>query len=185
VTASASAGIATSPPYSCVPQTEDTITLLVDWVLTGKEQTHRATAVYTASWTAPTTQGIHSGQHLHYMGSRGDIAIDQAHRGYDVTVDGEGKTSYNPFYMKYTPSGSGHFDGQHGYGYISIAKFVEWAGALNAKEVESPAVFDDQDLPTIKNTELTTAILEAGRRSLDEKRSVGIEKDSNGKWILV
>jgi len=92
VTASASAGIATSPPYSCVPQTEDTITLLVDWVLTGKEQTHRATAVYTASWTAPTTQGIHSGQHLHYMGSRGDIAIDQAHRGYDVTVDGEGKT---------------------------------------------------------------------------------------------
>jgi len=119
------------------------------------------------------------------MGSRGDIAIDQAHRGYDVTVDGEGKTSYNPFYMKYTPSGSGHFDGQHGYGYISIAKFVEWARALNAKEVESPAVFDDQDLPTIKNTELTTAILEAGRRSLDEKRSVGIEKDCNGKWILV
>lgn len=75
-------------------QTEDTITLLVDWVLTGKEQTHRATAVYTASWTAPTTQGIHSGQHLHYMGSKGDIAIDQAHRGYDVTVDGEGKTRW-------------------------------------------------------------------------------------------
>src|ERR1700733_1722493 len=93
--------------------------------------------------------------------------------------------SYNPFYMKYTPSGSGHFDGQHGYGYISIAKFVEWAQALNAKEVESPAVFDNQDLPTIKNTELTTAILEAGRRSLDEKRSVGIEKDRNDKWILV
>ena len=87
--------------------------------------------------------------------------------------------------MKYTPSGSGHFDGQYGYGYISIAKFVEWARALNGKEVESPAVFDKQDLPTIKNTELTTAILEAGRRSLDEKRSVGIEVGSNGKWILV
>ncbi|KAF9511681.1 hypothetical protein BS47DRAFT_1372984 [Hydnum rufescens UP504] len=158
VTASASAGIATSPPYSCVPQTEDTITLL---------------AVYTASWTAPTTQGIHSAQHWHYMGSKGDVQIDQAHRGYDVTVDGEGKTSYNPFYMKYTPSETGHFDGQRGYGYISIEKFT----------VESPVVFDQHDLPTIRNTVLTTAILEAGRRSLDEKRSVGIEQNANGEWI--
>lgn len=87
--------------------------------------------------------------------------------------------------MKYTPSDSGHFDGQHGYGYISIAKFVDWARALNSKEVESPAVFDKQDLPTIKNTVLTTAILEAGRRSLDEKRPIGIEKDKSGKWVLV
>ena len=37
----------------------------------------------------------------------------------------------SPFeaYMHYTPSDSGHLDGQHGYGYIyiSIAKFVDWA----------------------------------------------------------
>lgn len=157
----------------------------MDWVLAGKEKTHKGTAVYTASWTAPTSQGIHTGQHFHYMGSKGDIAIDQAHRGYDVTVDGEGKASYNPFYMKYTPDASGRFDGEHGYGYISIAKFVDWARQLNAKVVDSPAVFDAQDLPTIKNTVLTTAILEAGRRSLDEKRTIGIEKDANGQWILV
>jgi D-galacturonate reductase len=31
VVASAATGIATSEPYNCVPQTEDTITLLVDW----------------------------------------------------------------------------------------------------------------------------------------------------------
>ncbi|KAF8320282.1 NAD(P)-binding protein [Clavulina sp. PMI_390] len=185
VTASASAGIATSDPINCVPQTEDTITLLVDWVLAGKESTHKGTAVYTASWTAPTTQGIHSGQHFHYMGSKGDIAIDQAHRGYDYTIDGEGRSFVNPFYMKYTPSDSGHFDGQHGYGYISIAKFVDWALAVNSGEVESPAVFDKQDLPTIRNTVLTTAILEAGRISLDEKRSVGIERTAEGKWKLV
>jgi len=185
VTASASAGIATSPPYECVPQTEDTITLLVDWAIAGKENTHRGTAVYTASWTAPTTQGIHSAQHWHYMGSKGDIQIDQAHRGYDVTVDGEGKSSYNPFYMKYTPSETGHFDGQRGYGYISIEKFVDAARSVNSKTVESPAIFDQLDLPTIRNTVLTTAILEAGRKSLDEKRSVGIQRNANGDWILV
>jgi len=184
VTASASAGIATAPPYECVPQTEDTITLLVDWASTSKPTTHRGTAVYTASWTAPTTQGIHSAQHWHYMGSKGDIQIDQAHRGYDITVDGEGKTSYNPFYMKYSPSEDGHFDGQRGYGYISIEKFIDAARAVNAKTA-SPETYDKWDLPTIRNTVLTTAILEAGRRSLDEKRSVGIERDANGKWVLV
>lgn len=31
VTASASTGIATSEPYNCAPQTEDTITLLTEW----------------------------------------------------------------------------------------------------------------------------------------------------------
>jgi hypothetical protein len=29
--------------------------------------------------------------------AQGDINIDQAHRGYDVTVDDTGKTWYNPF----------------------------------------------------------------------------------------
>jgi predicted dehydrogenase len=91
VTASASAGIATSEPYNCVPQTEDTITLLVDWESSTNPK-YRGTAVYTASWTAPMNAGIHSGQHWHYMGSKGDIHIDQAHRGYEVVIDGEGKT---------------------------------------------------------------------------------------------
>jgi D-galacturonate reductase len=95
------------------------------------------------------------------------------------------RRSYNPFYMKYTPSETGHFDGQRGYGYISIEKFVDAARSINLKTVESPAVFDHHDLPTIRNTVLTTAILEAGRRSLDEKRSVGIEQNANGEWILV
>ncbi|KAF8328129.1 NAD(P)-binding protein [Cantharellus anzutake] len=188
VTASASSGIATSPPYSCVPNTEDTITLLVDWAITGKEKTHKGVAVYTASWTAPTTQGIHSAQHWHYMGSKGDVAVDQAHRGYDVTVDGEGKTrtniSYNPFYMKYSPSETGHFDGQRGYGYISIERFIDAAVSVNEGSAR-PSDYDTYDLPTIKNTVLTTAILEAGRRSLDEKRSVGIDRGSSGNWILV
>lgn len=69
VVASAAAGIATSEPFNCVPQTEDTITLLVDWQsLTST--THRGTAVYTASWTAPLKAGIHTGQHWYYMAEK-------------------------------------------------------------------------------------------------------------------
>ena len=84
--------------------------------------------------------------------------------------------------MKYSPSGSGHFDGQRGYGYISIEKFVDAARSVNSGATQ-PGEFDVQDLPTITNTVLTTAILNAGRISLDEKRPVGISEDG-GKWIL-
>ena len=114
VVASAATGIATSEPYNCVPKTEDTITLLVDWQSV-KSSKHKGVAVYTASWTAPLNSGVHSAQHWYYMGEKvsqtlsyasvsqlsrhikGEINVDQAHRGYDVTADSSGKTWYNPF----------------------------------------------------------------------------------------
>jgi D-galacturonate reductase len=42
---------------------------------------------------------------------------------------------------------------------------------------------NNRDLPTLKNTLATTAILEAGRRSLDERRSIDIY-DHNGRLTL-
>ncbi|EIN13507.1 D-galacturonic acid reductase [Punctularia strigosozonata HHB-11173 SS5] len=181
VVASAATGIATSEPYNCVPQTEDTITLLVDWQSTTSTK-HKGTAVYTASWTAPLKSGVHSAQHWYYMAEKGEINVDQAHRGYDIVVDDSGKSYYNPFYMKYSPSESGHFDGQRGYGYVSIEKFIDAARSSNAGTTQ-PADFDKHGLPTIANTVLTTAILHAGRISLDEKRAVGIKKNGD-EWIL-
>ncbi|KJA26177.1 hypothetical protein HYPSUDRAFT_37061 [Hypholoma sublateritium FD-334 SS-4] len=181
VVASAATGIATSEPYNCVPQTEDTITLLVDWESV-KSKTHKGTAVYTASWTAPLKAGIHSAQHWYYMAEKGDITVDQAHRGYDLTYDDTGKSWVNPFYMKYSPSESGHFDGQRGYGYISIEKFIDAVRSVNAGRTQ-PSDYDKHGLPTIANTVLTTAILNAGRISLDEKRPVGIKNDGD-LWVL-
>ena len=69
VTASAAAGIATGEPFNCVPQTEDTITLLVDWQSLSSSK-HKGTAVYTASWTAPLKSGVHSAQHWYYMAEK-------------------------------------------------------------------------------------------------------------------
>ncbi|ESK98366.1 d-galacturonic acid reductase [Moniliophthora roreri MCA 2997] len=181
VVASAATGIATSEPYNCVPETEDTITLLVDWVSTSSSK-HRGTGVFTASWTAPLKAGVHSAQHWYYMAEKGDITVDQAHRGYDVTNDETGKMWYNPFYMKYSPSESGHFDGQRGYGYVSIEKFVDAARCVNAGQAKA-SDFDAHSLPTIANTVLTTAILHAGRISLDEKRPVGIKQEGD-QWVL-
>jgi len=179
VTGSASTGIATD--LGCVPETEDTITLLVDWEKKDGSG-RRATGVYTASWTAPQKAGVHSNQYFHFMGSKGEVRVDQAKRGYAVTEDESGLMWYNPFYMKYAPDEEGNFAGQGGYGYVSFEKFVDACQALK----EGRVTLDDLDrrgLPTLKNTIATGAILEAGRISLDEGRSVEIvEKD--GHWSL-
>ena len=84
--------------------------------------------------------------------------------------------------MKYSPSESGHFDGQRGYGYISIEKFIDAARSVNSGTLK-PSDYDKHGLPTIANTVLTTTILNAGRISLDEKRAVNI-KFSEGDWFL-
>lgn len=67
-----------------------------------------------------------------------------------------------------------------GYGYISIEKFVDAARDVNAG-IAAPGDFDKQGLPTIRNTIVTTAIIHAGRISLDEKRPVFI-KSVGDSW---
>lgn len=84
--------------------------------------------------------------------------------------------------MKYSPSESGHFDGQRGYGYISIEKFIDAARSVTAGQTQ-PSEYDKHGFPTLANTILTTAILNAGRISLDEKRPVTI-KQSGTDWLL-
>ncbi|WVQ74629.1 hypothetical protein IAR50_004230 [Cryptococcus sp. DSM 104548] len=180
VTASASTGIAQS--LGCDPRTEDTITLLVDWENI-QSPGQRGTAVYTASWAAPLKAGVHSEQRFHYMAAKGEVRVDQAHRGYNIVEDDVGKIDYNPFYVKYSPDENGYFDGQRGYGYLSLEKFIDAAQAVNAGKAQAKD-FDGKGLPTIRATVVTTAIIHAGRISLDEKRSVGIEEEG-GKLKLV
>lgn len=182
VSASASKGVATS--LGCDPRTEDTISLLVHWQR-GADKTKQATGVYTASWTAPQKAGVHSNQYFHYLARDGEIRIDQAKRGYDVADDttGAGLMWYNPFYMRYAPDEDGNFNGQTGYGYISMEKFVDGCRAVNSGAL-TPEDLDKKGLPTLANTVATTAILEAGRRSIDENREVGIEV-RDGKFVLV
>jgi len=145
---------------------EDTITLTVQWknIKSGA----LATSVHTASWIAPPSD-VHSQQRFFYMGHNGEVRVDQAHRGYTVSTDTNGFQSANPLFMKYTPR-DGKFAGQEGYGYKSLATFVESALALR----DNPSMLAEYNrtLPTIQNTLTTTRILEAGRRSLDEKRVI-------------
>lgn len=181
VTASAAAG--TAEELGCAAGTEDTITLLVDWRKPTDPQ-RTATAVYTASWTAPLKAGVHSAQYFHYLASGGEIRINQAKRAYEVTTDDDGLNWINPFYMRYAPDEeTGGFAGQAGYGYVSIEKFVEACRKVNSGERKLEEL-EGKGLPTLMECVVTTAILEAGRRSLDEKRAVDLS-EVNGTYELV
>jgi D-galacturonate reductase len=158
VTALASCGVAKSQGIDA----EDTITLGVQWE--NIESGSLASAFYTASWIAPKSD-VHSQQRFYYLGQKGEVQIDQAHRGYSLATDVGGFSSPNPLFMKYTPDAQGYFSGQSGYGYRSIEAFIDAVAQVRAG-VAAPADFRG-GLATVDDTVLVTAILEAGRRSLD------------------
>lgn len=161
VTALSSTGVADARLEDV--KTEDTITLAVQWQNLGKGAGSTGHALYTSSWCAPKGD-VHSQQRWFYMGQSGEVTVDQAHRGYSMATDENGFASINPLFWKPAPT-NGRFTGQRCYGYTSFESFVEAAHEINSGRA-TPADFDDT-LPTIGTTVASTAILEAGRRSLD------------------
>jgi D-galacturonate reductase len=159
VTATASDGVASERKM----ETEDSITLTVQWQNLNARKT-LACAVYTSSWVAPKSD-VHSQQRFFYMGSQGEITVDQAHRGCTVATDNAGFASVNPLFMKYTPT-NGYFSGQASYGVKSFENFVDACRSINAGKSQ-PEDYDDGSLATVHTTFQGTAILEAGRLSLD------------------
>lgn len=121
-------GVATSPPYNLDKNTEDTITLMTEWLNLESKHVGKftsfaprplfccssisylmffvGTAVYTASWISAKSD-VHSQQRFFYQGHKGEVTIDQAHRGYFLASDVSGFASLNPLYMKYTTDAHG------------------------------------------------------------------------------
>jgi D-galacturonate reductase len=156
--------------------TEDTIALMVQWQNTSG---NLGTAIYASSWIAARSD-VHSQQRFFYMGHDGEVMLDQAHRGYSLATDRNGLQSLNPLFMKYTPDSAGYFVGQTGYGYRSIEDFLSAATMIRAGRATA-ADYHDR-LATVHDTIPVTAILEAGRRSLDRQgAAMAISYDNEGR----
>ncbi|GMI29545.1 hypothetical protein TrCOL_g1087 [Triparma columacea] len=158
VTAHSSSGVAISLG---VP-TEDSITLTTTWENLPSKNV--GTCVYTASWIAPPSD-VHSQQRFFMQCAEGEVNIDQAHRGFTCSTDDKGFASCNPLFMKYTPK-NGKFAGQETYGYKSFSIFIDSCASVNAGET-TLADYDKGEFPSVNSTMQGTAILEAGRMSLD------------------
>ncbi|CAF0859508.1 unnamed protein product [Rotaria sordida] len=160
VTAMGSTGVAKTQYHI---DTEDVITLSVQWI--NLESKTIGTAIYTSSWISAKSD-THTQQKFYYVGHQGEINIDQAHRGYTVASDTNGYLSINSLYMKLIPT-DGYFSGQNGYGYRSFEAFIDAVTDLNMKKIDMNTC--DTKLATIGTTFQETAVLEAGRISLDNQ----------------
>jgi D-galacturonate reductase len=158
----------------------DTISLLVKFKYLNSAHTFHA--VFTSSWVAPKAE-VHSQQKFQCLGSKAEVRVDQAHRGYELSSDATGYTSKNPLYMNFTPDSKGNFIGVNGYGYKSFSVFAEACTLLNSKRAsldESGTVLTDSDvigfdsLCSIQSSLFVTSILEAGAISLKEKKPIEI-----------
>merc|ERR1712137_1426200 len=118
--------------------TEDSITLLVTWE--NFADGSLGTGVYTSSWVAPKSD-VHSQQRFFMMTATGEIMVDQAHRGFTVSTDGSG------------------------YGVRSLTNFIDSCISVNVGNKTADDVRPDN--ASVHDTMIGTAILEAGRRSLD------------------
>lgn len=159
---------------------EDTISLTVQWECLPSKS--RGVASYTASWVAPPSD-VHSQQRFFAMMQGGEVTVDQAHRGFSTSTDAGGYASPNPLFMKYTPD-AGRFAGQLGYGYRSLECFVAAVAEIQAGRATARDY--DHSLASIHTTYQATAILEAGRRSLDAGgRPVEILYEGEGSMVPV
>lgn len=178
VTAFASNGVAASKILD--RDCEDTITINALWENT--ESGSIGHAVYTSSWTAIKAD-VHSQQRFFCLMENAEINIDQAHRGYTLATDEQDGVQHfsniNPLYHRNMPDAEGNYCAQNCYGYITFEEFVKAAKQINEGK-KKPEDFDSC-LPTGNVTAMMTAILEAGRLSLDNKsKHVHIEYDDNG-----
>jgi len=138
--------------------------------------------IFTSSWIAPRSD-VHSQQRFHFLGQRGEIQLDQAHRGYGLAIDIDndesngptppmGLQSPNPLFMRYQPNEDGHFCGQQAYGYKSFEHFIECCRGLPSTGI-APVAHAHSHAALF-----TTAVLEAAHRSRKEgNRKIQIEYD--------
>ena len=80
-------------------------------------------------------------------------------------------------HRRYVPDARGQFAGQAGYGYVSIARFIQAAQDLNAGKRGLHELREEGQLALVDGCLAVTAILEAGRRSLDLRRPVEVLYD--------
>jgi D-galacturonate reductase len=85
---------------------------------------------------------------------------------------------------RYTPDARGRFAGQSGYGFQSIARFLDAASQVSRGELRVADVRDEGALALLDapGSAAVTAILQAGRMSLDNGgRGVAITYDADGE----
>jgi predicted dehydrogenase len=128
------------------------------------------TSYHVAGWADPDETTAMTYQRIEVIGSAGRITSDQRDRGFRRVVAGTGEEVPNPYFFRLTEGLGGSPDLSAQYGYRSVRTFLRRASEVLAGS-RSPGDFDDT-LPTIRQSAVTTTILETADRSLERDGEV-------------
>lgn len=143
----------------------DSIQCTIEWQMPSGEC---FTETILTNWIDPENSTAMSDQKIKFIGTQGRYEADQKERGIRINTGEHGVEHLNPdFCMAF-----GHKDGQirwRGYGIESITTFLDDVVGLadGTKELSELS----QDRPSFKESVISTMVIEAAHRSLEDGSS--------------
>jgi len=116
-------------------------------------------------------------QEIHMLCENGHVDSDQRYRGFRKVISGEGCSAPNPYFFNLNKGPAGNSIDTK-YGFLSVKTFLDtcldvYAGKVSLNELDSR-------LPTLRESESVTAIMEAADLSLlNDSCVIRIERKDN------
>jgi hypothetical protein len=132
------------------------------WGRAGDQEPSLVTQL-TIGWIDPNTTSALSDQRMKIIGGIGRLELDQKDRGIALVDPAGGIQHVNPYFADYLPDADGRTQFQ-GYGYESIACFLDDVRALSAGERTLAEL--EPIRPTLRQSLVSTAVVEAVNESL-------------------
>jgi len=127
------------------------------------------TSYHISGWSDPSETESMTYQEIHMLCENGHIDSDQRDRGVRKVISGQGCSVPNPYFFNLNLGPIRNSLGTK-YGFISVKSFIE--SCINVSEGEVSLNELDETLPTFRESENVTAILEAADISLKNDSNV-------------
>jgi len=127
------------------------------------------TSYHISGWSDPSETESMTYQEIHMLCENGHIDSDQRYRGIRKVISGQGYSAPNPYFFNLNKGPSGN-SLETKYGFLSVMTFIENCHEINSGKVKIDEL--DRSLPTLRESERVTAILEAADLSLTNESSV-------------
>lgn len=156
---------------------------LIDMQVTWRQRDgHIFTSHHISGWSDPKESESMTYQELHIRCEKGSIDSDQRYRGTRALVEGLGYEVPNPYFFRLSPALYGGLNLNTKYGYISVKTFI--LAAAKVINGSCQACDFDSTLPTLKESDKITAILEAADVSISNESNIVSIENINGRYTI-
>jgi D-galacturonate reductase len=143
---------------------------------------HIFTSYHVSGWSDPRETESMTYQEIHLLCEKGHIDSDQRYRGLRKILSGSGYEAPNPYFFNLSRNHFGEINLNTRYGFISIKTFIEAATQIQEGEKTLGAL--DNQLPTLRESEKVTAVLEAADHSIANNSKIVEIIRHNGSYVI-